>query len=147
MTTNDDRIAITDLLFAYNVAVDALDIDGWAACFTPDGVFYGAYDTFRATEDKERFAEHARELEAAGMPRMRHFLSNIRIDIDGDEARVHSFFQIIATPSASASSIAMVGEYTDRLRRVEGRWLFVERRVLTDGSEASADGHATAGAA
>ncbi|MCO5991939.1 nuclear transport factor 2 family protein [Actinoallomurus rhizosphaericola] len=147
MTPHDDRAAITDLLFAYNVAVDALDIDGWAECFTPDGVFHGAYDTFRAVEDKERFAAHARELESTGMPRLRHFLSNIRIDVDGDEARAHCFFQIVATRSAGESSIVMVGEYADHLRRIGDRWLFVERRVLTDGADSIGDGRSAGAAA
>jgi SnoaL-like protein len=130
----EEKAAILDLLHAYNVATDRLDIDGWAACFTTDGVFHGAYDTFHAVEDKDRFAAHARELEATGLPALRHFLSNIRITVIGDEAQSHCFFQIVATPPGGPSAIAMVGEYADRLVKVDGHWLFRERVVTVDGS-------------
>jgi 3-phenylpropionate/cinnamic acid dioxygenase small subunit len=129
-----DEAAITDLLHAYNVATDALDIDGWAACFTGDGVFNGAVESFRAQADKDKFAAHARELEANGMPRLRHFLSNIRISVHGERAESHCFFLIIATPDDGPSSVSMVGEYADRLVKTGGRWLFRERTVTTDGT-------------
>ncbi len=137
-----DIAAITDLLYAYNVAVDALDIDGWAACFTPDGVFRGAFDTFAAHAEKDRFAAHAYELEAGGMPRLRHFMSNIRIQVHGVDAESHCFFLIVSSPDEGSSAIAMVGEYHDRLTRVDGQWLFAERVVTTDGESAAS--HATA---
>ncbi len=131
---SEDREAISDLLAQYNVATDALDIDGWAACFAPDGVFNGAYDTFRVWPDKDRFAQHARELEAGGMPRLRHFLSNVRISVDGDTATSHCFFQIVATDDQAHSSITMVGEYADAVVTSQGRWLFRSRIVTVDGA-------------
>src|ERR1700722_12016392 len=103
--TATDEAAITDLLYAYNVATDALDIDGWAACFTADGVFNGALESFRAQADKEKFAAHARELEANGLPRLRHFLSNIRVSVHDEHAETHCFFLIVATPDEGPSSI------------------------------------------
>jgi 3-phenylpropionate/cinnamic acid dioxygenase small subunit len=132
--TATDEAAVTDLLYAYNVVTDALDIDGWAACFTSDGVFNGAMESFRAHADKDKFAAHARELEASGLPRLRHFLSNIRISVRGEQAESHCFFLIVATPDDGPSSISMVGEYADRLVKTEGRWLFQERTVTTDGT-------------
>lgn len=145
-----DAAAITDLIYAYNTAADTLDIDGWAACFTSTGVFRGAFDNFAAHADKERFGAHARELEAGGMPRLRHFMSNIRIDVAGDRATSHCFFLIVATPDSGPSTIAMVGEYRDTLSRAEGQWLFDERVVATDGAsggsrraEEPAGAHAT----
>ena len=134
MTSATDEAAITDLLYAYNVVTDALDIDGWAACFTSDGVFHGAMDSFRAHADQDRFAAHARELEAGGLPRLRHFLSNVRISVTGDQADSHCFFMIVATPDDGPSTISMVGEYADHLVRVSGQWLFQERTVTTDGT-------------
>lgn len=133
MTTTDEA-AITDLLYAYNVVTDALDIDGWAACFTADGVFNGAMESFRAQADLDKFAAHAREMEAGGLPRLRHFLSNIRISVHGGQAESHCFFLIVATPDDRPSSISMVGEYADRLVKADGRWLFLERTVTTDGT-------------
>jgi len=137
MSTTDEA-AISDLLAEYNVITDALDIDGWARCFAPNGVFNGAYDTFRLPQDKERFTNHARELEAAGMPRLRHFLSNVRIRVDGDTATSHCFFQIVATDDDSRSTITMVGEYADQLVKMDGRWLFTERTVAVDGAPSTA---------
>ncbi len=133
--TRTDEAAITDLLFEYNVATDSLDIDGWATCFAPNGVFNGAYETFRAWPDKDRFEQHARDLEAKGMPSLRHFLSNIQIRIDGDTAASRCFFQIVATTTEAQSSITMVGEYADKLVKIDGRWLFLERNVTVDGAQ------------
>jgi hypothetical protein len=59
--TGSDQAAISDLLAEYNVVTDSLDIDGWANCFAPDGVFNGAYESFRVWPDKERFAQHDRD--------------------------------------------------------------------------------------
>jgi 3-phenylpropionate/cinnamic acid dioxygenase small subunit len=131
----NDREMIQDLLSEYNVAVDALDIDGWAACFTADGVFDGALETFRAHQDKAKFAAHAAELEAQGMPRLRHFLSNIRIEVDGTRGHSHCFFMIAATPDGQPSFLSMVGEYDDDLAKIDGRWLFTRRTVSTDGTQ------------
>lgn len=132
--TVSDQAAISDLLAEYNVVTDSLDIDGWANCFAPDGVFNGAYESFRVWPDEERFAQHARDLEAGGMPHLRHFLSNVRIGVDGDTATSHCFFQIIATDDEARSTIAMVGEYADKLVKANGRWLFRERTVTVDGA-------------
>lgn len=132
--TGSDREAINDLLSEYNVATDALDIDGWAACFTSDGVFNGAYETFRVWPDKDRFARHARDLEAGGMPRLRHFLSNVRILVDGNTATSHCFFHIVATDDEAHSAITMVGEYADVLLKTDGRWLLLRRTVTMDGA-------------
>ena len=132
---SDDIAAITDLLYRYNTAIDVLDVDGWAATFTPDGVFNGAIETFRAHHDKDKFAAHARDLVARGLPRLRHFLSNVRVSVDGDNATSDCFFLIVATPDDEPSSINMVGEYHDRLvRSRNGEWLFAERTVKTDGT-------------
>ena len=74
------------------------------------------------------------QLEASGLPRLRHFLSNIRISVHQDHAESHCFFLIVATLDDGPSSINMVGEYADRLVKTDGRWLFQERTVTTDGT-------------
>jgi len=82
-----------------------------------------------------KFAAHAAELEAQGMPRLRHFLSNIRIEVGGARGHSHCFFMIAATPDGQQSFISMVGEYDDDLAKIDGRWLFTRRTVSTDGTQ------------
>jgi 3-phenylpropionate/cinnamic acid dioxygenase small subunit len=131
-----DREQILDLMSAYNWVLDAHDFDAWADCFSPDGVFEGVLDTFRVHTQKDEFIASVAGLESQQMPRMRHFVSNILIDIDDEKQSAASrcFAFVAGTPDAGPSSIALVGEYHDNLVKVDGQWLFSRRRIIADGS-------------
>ena len=42
-----DRLEILDLVARYNHLMDGRDAEGWAECFTPDGVFDGGASASR----------------------------------------------------------------------------------------------------
>ena len=67
--TATDRSEIIELIHRYVLVTDELDFPGGATCFAPEGVFEGAYETFRArartAEEPERtrlFDQQAKEM-------------------------------------------------------------------------------------
>src|SRR5882672_9923741 len=80
-----EKFAIAELISRYNRVIDRGDFQGWADCFTADGVFNGAYDSFRAHGELDRFRDASRKI-MADAPNLRHYVTNIESDIDGDRA-------------------------------------------------------------
>lgn len=121
------REQIRSTLIAYNRAGDNDDADGFAACFTDDGIFHGAGLTLEGREA-------IRAWKASGVvfrdnPRGRaapfrvHHLSSIHIDLlSHEEASARSCWFVVTDIGPDHS-----GLYHDRLRRVDGQWLIANR--------------------
>jgi uncharacterized protein (TIGR02246 family) len=132
----NDRLEISDheqiraLLARYNVAIDHGDADGWAACFTPDGVFEstGVEPRPVRVEGTDALREFAAAQHAVNQGRGRHWTNNELITIDGDEATLDCYLVAFTT----SRRIASTGEYHDRLRRHDGQWRFALRHVDVD---------------
>jgi ketosteroid isomerase-like protein len=61
---------------------------------------------------------------------LRHLIHNQLIDVDGDEAVSRSYFDAVG--DLRGESIVVAGFYDDRLRRLSGRWRFVEKVIRLD---------------
>jgi SnoaL-like domain len=62
--------------------------------------------------------------------RRRHVVTNIAIEISGDDARVDSDLLVYDKVGAEPWKLSAVGRYADRLaRQSDGTWLFAERRL------------------
>lgn len=61
---------------------------------------------------------------------MRHVVTNVVIDVDGDDATSESYLQILSV--GPQPSVMTTGVYHDRLRRVDGCWRFTERVMEPD---------------
>lgn len=60
----------------------------------------------------------------------RHIVTNIAIDITGDEAHVDSDLLVYDKNGATPWRLSAVGRYNDRLaRQPDGTWLFAERNL------------------
>jgi len=66
---------------------------------------------------------------------LRHVTTNILIETNGDKAQSSSYFMLLVT--GAEPRVLRIGIYHDRLRRVEGRWLFSERVATSDGGPAT----------
>src|SRR5262249_12707031 len=126
-------------------------------CFTVDGVLDVGGDDGRwtgrdeiakrigATVDRTREAARDAGLTAGDAPgartehrasddgtkrtRVHHHVSSVLVDVASPtEATSRSYFFVI-----TAIGPDHWGRYLDRLRRVDGEWLFVERIVVVDG--------------
>ncbi len=128
-----DKTAIAELIAQYNFAIDHEDYQGWADCFAPAGIFDGVIGKFDAHRDLDRFVTEVKRL-SADSPNLRHYVSNILSEVDGDTARSKCFLLMTSTTKEGGTKIAIAGEYEDQLVKHDGKWLFSYRKVRADGA-------------
>jgi hypothetical protein len=61
-------------------------------------------------------------------------VTNILTEVNGSEAHSRCFLLMTSTTKEGGAKIIISGQYTDRLVKRDGRWLFLERKVLIDGA-------------
>jgi 3-phenylpropionate/cinnamic acid dioxygenase small subunit len=121
-----ERFAIQDLLARYAHAIDDLNPEEWARCFTPDGVFQLGSQALRGHAALRAYGEvHVREI------RCRHMTGNFLYKIDGNKATGQaSVLATLATPGGY--KFFAQGRYVDQLVKQRGQWLIAHRRVDLD---------------
>lgn len=120
----EDKLAIIELVGRYNQAGDIGDGDAWADTFTEDGIFEA--NQLRV-QGREQLRQMALDVTRA-IGHIRHSTYNFVIDGEGDEARLQAAFTIMAVAQDRQSvRVIGVGNYDDRLRRVQGQWKFRHR--------------------
>lgn len=124
-----EKLKIFERLSIYTLTLDGKDAEGWANCFTEDGIFGQGGKVIRGREKLRAYAEvHGR---AAGS---RHITASPHYEIDesGVAARGRSTTVVtFATPSGY--KIAMTGWYEDELKKIDGDWLIARRLVSVEG--------------
>lgn len=130
-----DEWATQQVVIRFTAHFDAGEHDQMVHYFSPSAIWYQARGPIRGPRElRERLAE---------MPRdqlMRHVITNLRTTfISRDEALVDSYFTVYlqSRPASDTSIVSAlgaknIGRYRDRVRRVDGRWLLDERRVVFD---------------
>jgi ketosteroid isomerase-like protein len=148
----EDRLAIEQLLMRYAAALNTDDADTYVSLFTPDATF-----ELRRQSGEPPFLGPFRGRDAlrkqwfpdappstAGASRfgpMRHVTTNYEIDVAGDTATVRAFFiEVVSNgsntpPGSNPPTIHAMGRYEDELVKLDGRWLFSKRVVITDMNE------------
>jgi ketosteroid isomerase-like protein len=131
-----DHEEIRQLLARYNFAVDLGDADGWAGCFTTDGVFLCTPEGGPLTgrhEGRDALVAYARTHYGINKGRARHWNWNLEIEGDGGTASMRCYLlSVRATSPESPAALGVTGVYRDRLAKVDGRWLFAERHIHID---------------
>ena len=131
-----DYEEIRQLLARYNFAVDFGDADGWADCFTPDGVFRCTPEGGPLTgrhAGRDALVAYAVTHHGASGGRARHWNWNLEIAGDGDTATMRCYLAAYAATGTEApAALRVTGVYRDALVKVDGRWLFAERHVHVD---------------
>jgi hypothetical protein len=64
-----------------------------------------------------------------------HSLSNILIRIEGNEARVQSYFSAyerLRREGGLPNDVTMFGRYLDRMEKRDGEWRIAQRQVVLD---------------
>ncbi|HTR01541.1 MAG TPA: nuclear transport factor 2 family protein [Candidatus Acidoferrum sp.] len=137
----DDRAQVENLLSRYAFALDWQDADLYASLFTDDGVLDWAggvikgRDAIRNEVHKMRdsFAQQEKEDAPLRPARLRHFITNVVLDVQGDNARVREFWVEFNNRNAERKAISgAYGHNEDELRRVNGQWLFVSRKIFNE---------------
>jgi len=70
----------------------------------------------------------------ATTPNLRHYVTNIQTEVNGNEARSRCFLMMTSTSKESGTKVVIAGEYEDKLVKRDGKWLFTERKVHMDGA-------------
>lgn len=142
----NDRAKIEDLMARYVIAMDWRDGEAYARTFTEDGSvvlsdgkFQGRPALAKLIEDLGA-AEEEQDRKTETMdwrPRTRHFISNIAIRIDGNNATSTSYWTAIDNKIARHSGrVHSFGHYQDMLVKIDGEWLFKERIIYNESLQA-----------
>jgi uncharacterized protein (TIGR02246 family) len=120
-----DKDEIRELLARYCFALDADRFEDMAALFTPDGVWQTAFGT---GSGQAGIVAQARSIATGPRPRRVHLTTNIVIDLDGETATARSNWALVQN-SPDGPTIGSGGAYSDRLIKLDGRWLFKHRTI------------------
>ena len=127
----EDERAILRTLYLYSHGID-YDLESeWLDCFTPDArLYWPGQDPY---EGREEIAQIFRAHPHAPASWMKHFVALPVIEVEGDTARVNSYYQrVVGEPwtPAGEPKMATFGRYEDVLVRGDDeKWRFKERRA------------------
>ncbi len=133
-----DRAQIDALMWHYVRALDTLNENAYADCYTADGRFGSGSRAARGREALMKIITDVKrrraEAQAKGQksPKMYHVITNQNLEFrDHDHARLYSYWMTVfaATDPGSQPRVAAVGWSTDDLVRAGGHWLIQARDV------------------
>jgi hypothetical protein len=123
------HLEIQQVLYRYCRAVDRGDAALLESVYHPGAIDnHGAFHGTGA-----EFAAMLVPLMDASPRVGQHHITNILIDLTGDEADVEGYFMALH-PAPDGSHIPVNGRYLDRFERRDGRWAITERTVVVDWS-------------
>ena len=140
-SAGDDRTEILDLYGRYTFALDWQDPDGYAECFTEDGVLDWAQGVEKGREAIRKAVHGMRDYygkqAAADAPRrpakLMHFITNPVIKLDGDRATGRAYwFEINNDGRDRWPYVSGYGYSEDEFRFVGGHWLISRRKILNE---------------
>ena len=132
----DAREGIERLLMAYCWGIDTGDFESTAALFGDDGQYglVGAGAARGAAQVLGMFQASVRTYD--GVPRTRHVITNIVIDVDDADAdgvattgSSRCYVQVMHQPPGEEIRPIVVGTYLDRVHVIGDAWQFAERRM------------------
>ena len=127
MGDTEDVEAIRQIVARYCHLIDAARVDEWLELWADDGAMVIDGDR---TEGRDAFARP--RWRARPTMGMRHVVTNVVVDVDGETATSASYLQLVV--GGRPPNPVMSGRYADKLRRVDGEWRFVERALIADGT-------------
>lgn len=126
--TIEDIVAIQQLVNRYTLAFDASDVDTVLGCFTADGSF-----SMAGHEVARGRAALADFVAASALPgQMRHVVTSVLVDGDGDGASVRAYGTVVQSVPGSGCSVLLHGVYRDRVLRDDTGWRFTHRSFDPD---------------
>lgn len=126
-----DRESIRDCLYRYCRGIDRLDTDLMLSAYWPDAT--DEHGNFLVNSAQE-FVDHAVPI-LQSMDLTTHFLGNILIDVQGDQAFVESYIQAFHRMSRADGTRydhMSSSRFIDRMERRDGEWRILRRVVVRD---------------
>lgn len=129
-----DEQAIRRAATLYAIGADRRDPDIWAAIMAEDMVLI----TPRGRIEGRAHALEALPRLAAAFTATQHRVTNLLHIIDGDDATGETYCvadHMREAADGTRSILRWAIRYQDRLRRIDGRWLFTRRELIVDWEE------------
>lgn len=129
----DDRSQIENLLALYAQRLDNAEFENLGELFAKGSVSItgGPQDGLSARGSADSEALYRRIIQLApetGTTGTRHMITNIRIEMDGVNARSHCYFAVLQQTATLTLQIVASGYYEDRFSRDEqGDWFYLAR--------------------
>ena len=123
------REEVYRLLTSYCAGIDEGRLDDVADLFGADGA-YGPYKGPGVVGSAAvRELLYKTVILYEGVPRTRHMITNVQIDIkaDGVSGTCKSYVQVLHQAPGGPLHPVVAGTYHDKVHIVDGRWLFAER--------------------
>ena len=119
-----EKLKINDLLAEYTLSIDRHDPEGWANCFTEDGQLgFGG----RRIRGRDNLREYAKVHARIGS---RHLTTSPLYEIaEHGQSATGTATTVVTAATAHGLKILFIGSYTDKLKKVDGKWLIEERWV------------------
>jgi 3-phenylpropionate/cinnamic acid dioxygenase small subunit len=130
-----DRDEISALVYRYAELLDRGDLDAVTDMFVDATWRSAATDQVLTTREEVR-AVYDRIVLYDGVPRTRHLMDNLIIELDdgADEATGRCYYTVLQQPDGPGTPIAPIlsGRYVDRYRRGPAGWRFADREFHMD---------------
>lgn len=123
----EDLLKLHNLYATYNQASDAGDADGYAGCFTADGVLDGT----NRIEGRAALADYKRREKAGreGLYRQ-HWTGSLSLQREADGSVTgRCYFMAYNGVPGALPNMTHCGSYVDRIVLVGGEWLFACRKL------------------
>lgn len=142
----EDRLAILEMQNRYILAMDYFDADAYAAVFTEDGVLdWARGEVIGRPAIREFMATGTYDLRKLNFqpaqtpdgkewpPAVRHLVTNQVIELNGDTARVISYWMNYSN-AADRRKIEWLsyGSWDDEVVKVNGEWLFKRHKIYNE---------------
>jgi len=133
-----DRAAITDCLLRYARGCDRVDAELIASAFHDDAVDLHGPVNGSVVEFLDWWLP-----QQAGRESTQHYLMNMAVDVDGDQAHVETYYLCVIKLKDHPLASIVGGRYVDRFERRAIGWRIAVRVVTADWT-VEADGSGTA---
>lgn len=124
-----DRDAIRDVIHRYCRAADRCDLEGFKACYWPDGIDDHGFFGGNAWEFCDYVIPVLRQIDSSI-----HAMTNTIIDIDGDRAFCESQWSVVHRLREGSELLDFwhQGRYLDIFEKRNGQWRILLRTIATD---------------
>lgn len=131
----EDILEIQKLLARYCYLIDKGAIDEAMELFHPDILFHPAYEgdrQYKGLEAVKNWYMKYSAINEKALQFLRHTISSPVIDVNGNEAVSMCNMDADAVVEKTKEASRHIGRYEDKLVKVDGRWLLIERTIFVN---------------
>jgi uncharacterized protein (TIGR02246 family) len=126
----EDLLEIHQLFVDYGLALDAGDLDAYAALFAKDDeVLIGPMGRARGRDEIKALMTKTL---SGGVGSSFHIISSPQVQLDGDSATSQVMWSVVTQADSGQAALTMIGRHRDDLVREDGHWKIARRRGFVD---------------